>query len=103
MAESKAKNDEKSFIESIQDYFSEVRAERKKVSWPTREEVINLTRIVLIVTTISAIFLGVLSVSLTLFLDQFGLDNPFVLALLFLAILLGVLWSFRQGERQSYR
>ncbi len=39
-------------------YLKETRAEVRKVSWPTREEAINLTLIVLAVTIAMAIFLG---------------------------------------------
>ena len=38
-------------------YFRETRAEVAKVTWPTREEGIRLTWVVLIVTVISAIVL----------------------------------------------
>lgn len=36
-------------------YFKDTRAEVAKVTWPTREEGIRLTTVVLIVTTIAAI------------------------------------------------
>ncbi len=39
-------------------YLKETRAEIRKVSWPTREQAINLTLIVLAVTIAMAIFLG---------------------------------------------
>ena len=39
-------------------YFRETIGELRKVSWPTREEALNLTRIVVIVMVIMAIFLG---------------------------------------------
>jgi preprotein translocase subunit SecE len=39
-------------------YFRETRVELGKVSWPTRKEALNLTAIVLAVTTGMAIFLG---------------------------------------------
>lgn len=38
-------------------YFRETRAEIAKVTWPTREEGIRLTWVVLVVTTVSAIVL----------------------------------------------
>lgn len=41
-------------------YFKETRAELRKVTWPTREESINLTTIIVIVTVAVAIFLGFL-------------------------------------------
>jgi preprotein translocase subunit SecE len=47
-------------------YFKDTRAELAKVTWPTREEGIRLTSVVLVVTTISAIVL-------------FGIDSIFSL------------------------
>ena len=41
-------------------YFRGTRAELRKVNWPTREETINLTLIIVSVTVVVAIFLGVL-------------------------------------------
>ena len=39
-------------------YFRETRLELSKVSWPTREEAINLTIVVLAVTIVMAALLG---------------------------------------------
>lgn len=39
-------------------YFKETRAEIRKVTWPTRDEAVNLTLIVLAVTVAMALFLG---------------------------------------------
>ncbi|MCS7221968.1 MAG: preprotein translocase subunit SecE [Anaerolineae bacterium] len=39
-------------------YFRETRAELRKVTWPTREQAIRLTLIVLAVTMFMAILLG---------------------------------------------
>lgn len=47
-------------------YFKDTRAELAKVTWPTREEGIRLTTVVLVVTTVSAILL-------------FGIDSIFSL------------------------
>jgi preprotein translocase subunit SecE len=41
-------------------YFRETYFELKKVSWPTRREGVNLTVIVILVTTFLAIVLGLL-------------------------------------------
>jgi preprotein translocase subunit SecE len=41
-------------------YLRETRAELKKVTWPTREEAMNLTYIVLGVTLAFSVFLGLL-------------------------------------------
>jgi len=39
-------------------FFRETRSELRKVSWPTRKEALSLTRIVVIVMVLTAIFLG---------------------------------------------
>jgi preprotein translocase subunit SecE len=44
----------------IQTFFRETIGELRKVSWPTRQEAINLTVIVLIVIGVMSLFLGVL-------------------------------------------
>ncbi len=41
-------------------FFRETVGELRKVNWPTRQEAINLTLIVLVVIAAMAIFLGVL-------------------------------------------
>ena len=41
-------------------YFKETRAEINKVSWPTRQEALRLTLVVLAVTVFMAIVLGLL-------------------------------------------
>lgn len=40
------------------EYFSEVKAELYKVTWPTRKETISSTYVVLIVVVVIAFFLG---------------------------------------------
>jgi preprotein translocase subunit SecE len=51
-------------------YLKETRAELRKVTWPSREEAVNLTVIVVAVTTAMAVFLGVVD---WLFAKLFGL------------------------------
>lgn len=51
-------------------YLKETRAELRKVSWPSREEAVNLTIIVMAVTMSMAAFLGVVDY---LFAQLFGL------------------------------
>jgi preprotein translocase subunit SecE len=41
-------------------FYRETRAELRKVTWPTRQEALNLTRVVVIVIVIVGLFLGVL-------------------------------------------
>jgi preprotein translocase subunit SecE len=42
----------------LRDYLRETRAELRKVVWPTREETLNLTGVVLLVTLAMTVFLG---------------------------------------------
>ncbi len=43
-------------------YFREARAEMRKVTWPTRQEALNLTGIVLAVTVAMSILLWILDI-----------------------------------------
>ncbi len=47
----------------IQIYISETVGELRKVNWPTRQEAINLTTIVIIVIFTMAVFLGLLDLA----------------------------------------
>ncbi len=47
------------FIEKIKLFISETRTELKKVTWPTREELKESTKVVIISTFIVTIFVGV--------------------------------------------
>jgi preprotein translocase subunit SecE len=55
---------------AVQRFIRETMGELRKVSWPTREEAINLTKVVLIVMIITGAFLGALDY---LFLQVFKL------------------------------
>ncbi|MEM9955279.1 MAG: preprotein translocase subunit SecE [Chloroflexota bacterium] len=100
--ETKAKKENRSFISSIFTYLREVRTELQKVSWPDRDEVISLTRIVLLVTAVTSLALGALSIFLTYFLDNIGFDFPLVLVVLFIVIAATTWWMFNRGESKSY-
>ena len=50
------------FVNNIQQLVRETIGELRKVSWPTRQEATNLTRIVLIVIFAMALFLGTLDI-----------------------------------------
>ncbi len=41
-------------------FYRETKAELRKVTWPTRQEAINLTRVVVIVIVVIGLFLGIL-------------------------------------------
>ena len=58
MAKASAKGRQKK-ENAIVRYLKETRAELRKVSWPSRDEAVNLTIIVMAVTTAMAAFLGI--------------------------------------------
>jgi len=45
-------------IEKIKQFYLEARGELKKVTWPTRQQTISATWVVIIMTIVIAIFLG---------------------------------------------
>jgi preprotein translocase subunit SecE len=47
-----------------QEFFREVLAEFKKVTWPSRQELTNSTAVVLVVTVVLAFFLGLVDIGL---------------------------------------
>ena len=55
-----ANSEKPNFFQRIKRWFKDTAGELRKVSWPTREEALALTRIVLIVTIIMSAILGVL-------------------------------------------
>ena len=60
MARVKVNMNEKQDQNPVARYLKEVRSEMSKVIWPTREQTVNLTGIVLAVMIAMSIFLGVL-------------------------------------------
>jgi preprotein translocase subunit SecE len=46
-------------IERIKTYFSETRAELKKVTWPSRQDLIDSTKVVIVATLIVTVFVGI--------------------------------------------
>ena len=58
MAKSKAESSSKSSVNPLVRYLRETRAEIAKVTWPTRQEWLRLSAIVLAVTIVMAIILG---------------------------------------------
>ncbi len=43
----------------IAEYFKEVRAEIRKVTWPSREEVVRMSAIVMLVLIVSSAFMAI--------------------------------------------
>jgi preprotein translocase subunit SecE len=82
-------------VNGLREYFSDVRSELEKVSWPTREDALRLTRIVLIVLLISAVVMGFINFLFERFV-AFGIQNPIVFVLLLAACVGVALWAFRR-------
>lgn len=57
-------------IEKIRKFLSETKAEMRKVTWPTREELKGSTKIVIIATFVVTLFIGVIDQILTLIIRR---------------------------------
>jgi len=51
-------------FEKIKLFFQEVSTELKKVSWPTRQQTVSATVVVIVLTVIVSFFLGIVDVIL---------------------------------------
>jgi len=52
-------------VTRIREFVQEVLAEFRKVTWPSRQELINSTTIVIVVTVVLAFFLGGVDIALS--------------------------------------
>ena len=62
MADSKNQKNDKPVVKKpnrIQKWWRETVGELRKVTWPTKEEALKMTKIVIIVVILTAVFLGV--------------------------------------------
>ena len=62
MADSKSQKNDKPVVKKpnkIQKWWRETVGELRKVTWPTKEEALKMTKIVIVVVLATAIFLGV--------------------------------------------
>jgi preprotein translocase SecE subunit len=87
-------------LRSVTDYFQGVTSERKKVVWPTREDVRRLTGIVLVTLIAASIVLGTLSV---IFNELFlvGLSSPAIFAVLLVVVIAVFVYYLRQSNRRG--
>ena len=53
-------------LEKIKTFFSETRVEMRKVTWPTRDELKESTKIVIVATGVVTLFIGIIDQILTL-------------------------------------
>lgn len=93
------------WIQGFRDYIQDVRAELRKVAWPTREEVDRLTRMVVAVTAVSAVVLGIIStlfgfLSASIASPDWGTIAGIVT--IAIIIVVALLWLFRDRLFPSY-
>jgi preprotein translocase subunit SecE len=53
-------------FQKIRHFFSETRVEMRKVTWPTRDELKESTKIVIVATFVVTVFIGIIDQILTL-------------------------------------
>ena len=58
------------FLRRAQEFVREVLAEFRKVSWPSRQELINSTIVVITVTVVVSLFLGAVDVVLARIVER---------------------------------
>ena len=59
------------YLEKTKTYFKEVKIEMAKVKWPTRQDTINYTIVVIVVSLAVAAFLGILDYFFTTGFNMF--------------------------------
>jgi len=57
-------------FEKIVKFLKETKAEMRKVTWPTRDELVGSTKIVIIATLVVTLFIGVIDQILTLIIRR---------------------------------
>jgi len=86
-------------IVRIREYSVGVRSELEKVSWPTRQDVVRLTRLVILVTVLAALTLGLITLGFNqLFVS--GIDNP-IIFLVFGVVVAAVAFFIWRGNRKQ--
>ena len=58
-------------FQKIKQFFSEIRVEMRKVTWPTRDELKESTKIVIVATFVVTIFIGIIDQILTFVVRRF--------------------------------
>ncbi len=84
----------------LTEYWRDVRSELNKVSWPTRAETLQLTRIVLLTTITASIILGLITLGFTR-LFAFGLEQPLIFVGLFVIVVALVVIFLRRGDQRT--
>lgn len=76
-------------LRGIVDYFTSTRAELQKVSWPTRQESVRLSGIVIAVTIVSSLALGAVDLMYGE-LFRIGLSSPVIFIILAVVLVIVV-------------
>jgi preprotein translocase subunit SecE len=58
------------FVGRINEFVQEVYAEFRKVTWPSRTELVNSTVVVIVVTVVLALFLGGVDIALARIVER---------------------------------
>lgn len=58
-------------FEKIKRFLGEIRVEMKKVTWPTREELKESTKLVIVATFVVTLFVGIVDQLLSLIIRRF--------------------------------
>ena len=58
------------FLRRVQQFFREVAAEFRRVTWPSRADVANSTVVVVVVVLVLAFFLGAVDISLSRIVEK---------------------------------
>jgi len=82
-------------------YFKETRAEVARVTWPTREQALRLTGIVLAVTTALAVVLALIDYVFSWVIGRVLASDVVVTSLLFLLIVAGGIWWAFVGRKHA--
>ncbi len=82
-------------------YFRETRVEVKRVRWPTREETLRLTRIVLAVTVSMGIFLWLMDLLFSWWLRGIIESDPWRIAMGVAVLVAGIVVGIILGRQQG--
>jgi preprotein translocase subunit SecE len=87
-------------VGGIREYFEGVQEELRKVTWPTRQEAIRLSTIVLITTVLSSLALGLIALAYSE-LFRLGLDQPAIFLGFFILVLGIGFFLYRRSNRNT--
>ena len=59
-----------SFLTRAREFIREVLVEFRKVTWPSRQELVNSTTVVIVVTVVLAFFLGAVDIGLARIVER---------------------------------